>query len=325
MGFVQRSGSQLLLNGYTFRFDGLNIYDANSTSAAPACGDADVSLDQTLNDIGPGQEVFRAWFFQSLVTINGQRDWTAFDHTLAVARARGTRVIFVLANEWGDCDGGIDRTLAWFQGGYRTQVDPGSLVPYRQWVAQAVARYAGNPSIAFWQLVNEGEARNPDGSCSEVLATQALRAFADDVGGLIRATDRNHLIGLGTTAGECGSNEADYQLIHASPAIDICDYHDYGQPYTPLPGDPYSGLQASISRCQALNKPIVVGETGIHYLQISPATLAERALLFQQKFSAQFAAGVGGELIWDWSIYAPSGGDYELGPADPSFALLARY
>ena len=324
-GFLERSGSQLLLNGQTFRFDGLNIFDANSTSSALECGDADVSLDQTLNDIGPGQEVFRAWFFQPLVTSNGQRDWTAFDHTLAVARAHGTRVIFVLADQWGDCDGGTSRTLAWYQGGYRTQVDPGSLVPYRQWVAQAVARYAGNPSIAFWQLVNEGEARNPDGSCSEALATQALRAFADDVGGLIRSTDRNHLIGLGTTAGECGSNESDYQTIHASAAIDICDYHDYGQPYAPLPGDQYSGLQVSISRCHALAKPIVVGETGIHYLQISPATLAERALLFQQKFSAQFAAGVAGELIWDWSIYAPSGGDYELGPADPSFALLARY
>jgi len=322
---VQRSGSQLLLNGQGFRFDGLNIYDANTTTSAQNCGDAGVSLYHTLNYIGPGQEGFRAWFFQPLVTSGGQRNWTAFDHTLAVARAHGTRVVFVLANQWGYCDGGITRTLAWYQGGYRTQVDPGSLVSYRQWVAQAVARYAGNPSIAFWQLVNEGEARNPDGSCSEALATQALRAFADDVGGLIRAADRNHLIGLGTTAGECGSNEGDYQTIHASAAIDICDYHDYGQPYAPMPGDPYNGLLVSISRCHALAKPIVVGETGIHYLQISPATLAERAILFQQKVSAQFAAGVAGELLWDWSIYAPSSWDYELGPADPSLALLAKY
>ena len=322
---MTRSGSQLLLNGQSFRFDGLNIYDANTTTSAQNCGDAGVSLDQTLNDIGPGQEVFRAWFFQPLVTSSGQRNWTAFDHTLAVARAHGTRVMFVLANQWGYCDGGINRTLAWYQGGYRTQVDPGSLVPYRQWVAQAVARYAGNPSIAFWQLVNEGEARNPDGSCSEALATQALRAFADDVGGLIRAADRNHLISLGPTAGECGTNEGDYQTIHASPYIDICDYHDYGHAYVAMPGDQYNGLQVSISRCHALNKPIMVGETGIHYLQISPATLAERALLFQQKFSAQFAAGVAGELMWDWSLYAPSSWDYELGPADPSLALLAKY
>ena len=322
---MQRSGSGLLLNGQAFRFDGLNIYDANTTSAAQNCGDAGVSLDTTLNDIGSGQEVFRAWFFQPLVTINGQRNWTAFDHTLAVARAHGARVIFVLSNQWGYCDGGITRTLAWYQAGYRSQVDPGSLVSYRQWVAQAVARYAGNPTIAFWQLVNEGEARNPDGSCSEALATAALRAFADDVGGLIRATDRNHLISLGTIAGECGSNEADYQTIYASASIDICDYHDYGSPYAAMPGDQYNGLQVSINRCHALNKPIVVGETGIHTQQISPATLAERALLFQQKFSAQFTAGVAGELIWNWSIYAPSSYDYELGPADPSLALLGKF
>ena len=310
-----------------YRFDGLNIYNANSRGE---CGEP-LASGRNLNDalsakgIGPGQEVFRAWFFQPLATVEGRRDWSAFDHTLAVARAHGTRVIFVLADQWGHCDGEAARTLAWYQGGYRTQVDPGSLVPYRQWVAQAVARYAGNPSIAFWQLVTEGEARNPDGSCSEALATQALRAFADDVGGLIRSTDRNHLIGLGTTAGECGSNESDYQTIHASAAIDICDYHDYGQPDAPLPGDQYNGLQVSISRCHALAKPIVVGETGIHYLQLSPPTLAERALLFQQKLSTQFAAGVAGELMWDWSTSAPSGGDYEIGPGDPVLALLRKY
>jgi len=39
----------------------------------------------------------------------------------------------------------------------------------------------------------------------------------------------------------------------------------------------------------------------------------------------RFTAGVAGELLWDWSIYAPSSYDYELGPADPSLALLAKY
>ena len=325
--FLTRDGSRLMLGNVGYRFDGLNIYNANSRGECgePLASGANLNDALSAKGIGPGQEVFRAWFFQPLATVEGRRDWSAFDHTLAVARAHGTRVIFVLSDQWGHCDGEAARALAWYQGGYRTQVDPGSLVPYRQWVTQAVVRYAGNPSIAFWQLVTEGEARNPDGSCSEALATQALRTFADDVGGLIRSADRNHLIGLGTTAGECGSNEGDYQTIHASPAIDICDYHDYGQPYAPLPGDQYNGLQVSISRCHALNKPIVVGETGIHYLQISPATLTERAGLFQQKVSAQFAAGVAGELMWDWSLRAPSGGDYEIGPGDPVLALLRKY
>jgi hypothetical protein len=320
-----RNGSQLMLGGHTYRFDGLNIYNANSRTAAQKCGESHTDLDRSLNQIGSGQEVFRAWFFQPLATVDGRRYWAAFDNTLLVARAHGMRVIFVLADQWGNCDGGRVRTLAWYQGGYRTQVDPGSLVPYRQWVSQAVARYAGNPTIAFWQLVTEGEARNQDGSCSEATAAAALRSFADDVGGLIRSADRNHLVSLGTIAGECGSNEADYQAIYASPSIDVCDYHDYGQPYAAMPGDRYNGLQVSIDRCHALKKPIIVGESGIHSQDITPATLAERASLFGDKFSAQFGAGVAGELLWDWSQTAPSGGDYEIGPSDPSLAVLRQY
>jgi mannan endo-1,4-beta-mannosidase len=301
----------------------LNNYSANSVGEAQECGFTGATLDEDLTAIGSGQEVMRAWFFQSLATTNGQRDWTSFDNTLAVARAHGVHVIFVLANQWGYCDGGTTRTLAWYQAGYKTQVDPGSLVPYRQWVAEVIARYAGNPTIAFWQLVNEGEARNPGGSCSEALAAQALRAFADDVGGLIRSRDLNHLIGLGTIASECGSDEADYQTVNASPAIDVCDYHDYGSATSAMPGDQYNGLQASINRCQALDKPIVVGEIGIHSTQVGG--IAARAVLFNQKFATQFAAGVAGELLWDWSMSAPSGGDYEIGPGDPSLALLTKY
>jgi len=314
-----------MLGGSGYRFDGLNIYNANSRGG---CGDP-LANGPNLGDalsaegIGSGQEVFRAWFFQPLATVEGRRDWSAFDHTLAVARAHGVRVIFVLADQWGHCEGEAARTLAWYQGGYRTQVDPGSLVPYQQWVAQAVARYAGNPSIALWQLVTEGEARNPDGSCSEALATKALRAFADGMGALIRAADRNHLIGLGTIAGECGSNEADYQTIHASPYIDVCDYHDYGSPEAAMPGDQYNGLQASINRCHALAKPLIVTETGIHATQVGGAD--KRAALFGKKFAEQFAAGVAGELLWDWSLNAPAGGDYEIGPGDPALRLLKDY
>ena len=322
-GFVTRNGPHLVLQGRPFRFDGLNVYDASAANSAQPCGYSGASFDDDLAAIGHGGEVVRAWFFQQLVTSGGRRDWAPFDTTLAVARAHGVRVIFVLANQWGYCDGGITRTLAWYQGGYKTQVDPGSLVPYRQWVAQAVARYAGNPTIAFWQLVNEGEARNPDGSCAEAGAAQALRSFADDVGSLIHSTDHHHLVGLGTVAMECGSDEADYQTINASSAIDVCDYHDYGSPYAGMPGDQYNGLQASITRCHALGKPIVVAETGIDSNQVGG--VARRAALFDQKFSAAFNAGVDGDLMWDWSTYAPSGGDYEIGPGDPALALLTKY
>jgi mannan endo-1,4-beta-mannosidase len=322
--FLSRAAGHLVLNGQAYRFDGLNIFNANSQGqCGDAMGGSDLDTSLGRGGIGSGQEVFRAWFFQPLATIDGRRDWSVFDHTLAVARAHNQRVIFVLANQWGQCKGGEPRSLDWFTGGYRTQIDSGSLVPYREWVAELVSRYASNPAIAFWQLVNEAEARNADGSCSESTAELALRHFADEVGSLIKARDHHHLISLGTVPGECGSMRSDYQKIYASAAIDICDYHDYGGPMSPMPGDPLNGLAVTIARCQALEKPIVVAETGIHALEVGGQ--AQRAALFRQKFASQFAAGVAGEVLWDWSLNAPGGGDYEIGPGDPALQLLKDY
>jgi hypothetical protein len=104
-GFVKRVGTQLFVDGSPYRFTGLNIYNANSRDNCwYSLGFDDGSLDASLSAIGPAQNAFRAWFFQSLATRNGLRDWSAFDHTLAVAAAHHQRVVFTLANQWGSCE-----------------------------------------------------------------------------------------------------------------------------------------------------------------------------------------------------------------------------
>jgi hypothetical protein len=65
--FVTRSGSSLTLDGQPFRFSGLNIYNANSNGLCWYPMDGTI-LDRSLADIGPGNNVFRAWFFQQLAT-----------------------------------------------------------------------------------------------------------------------------------------------------------------------------------------------------------------------------------------------------------------
>jgi mannan endo-1,4-beta-mannosidase len=315
-GFVQRSGGGLVLDGKTFRFDGTNIYDVNSNgNCVPA-----TDLNADLNAL-PGQEVFRAYFFQNWATKNGVRDWTRMDATVATAAAHGEKIIAVLANEWNYCDGPT-KYLPWWQSGYATTVNPGDLTSYRKWVAEIVARYANNPAIGLWQLVNEGEARNADGSCSETTAMTAMRSFADDVGGLIHTLDPNHLVSVGPVSGECGTNEADYQTVYASPGADVCDYHDYGFPTSPGGNtDPWNGLGVSISRCHAIGRPIIVGEMGIH----TTTTLTDRATEFSAKFSWQFANGVSGSLMWDYSPTPQAPPSYEIGPTDPSAALLRQF
>jgi mannan endo-1,4-beta-mannosidase len=324
MSFVQRAGTGLTLGGAGFRFDGMNMYAA---VAAP-CWYGE-SLAAGLNAIGPGQEAARVFAFQRTATTAGVRDWTYMDAMVNTFRVRGQRVIMVLTDQWSGqpcADVGADRSLAWYQGGYKTTVEQAT--SYRTWVGQVVARYAGNPAVMAWQLVNEGEARNPDGSCSEVAAAAALRGFADDVGGLIKSIDPNHLVSLGTVSGECGSDDADYAYVNAAASMDLCDFHDYKFPLSPMgDDDARNGLQVSLSRCRDLGKPLFIGELGIEFTSISPATTANRALLFDAKMSAQFAAGSVGEVVWCWSntYSAQPPRDMEVAPGDPAIELLSKY
>src|SRR5258708_32926682 len=115
----------------------------------------DAALSSIDSDTGGTAKVFRAWFFQHLATVNGQRDWSGFDHSPAIARAHGFQVIPVLANQWGSCEASTGyKTEQWYQSGYQ-QADPSGIVSYRLWVQEVVARYRSDPTIAMWMLMNE--------------------------------------------------------------------------------------------------------------------------------------------------------------------------
>jgi mannan endo-1,4-beta-mannosidase len=283
-----------------------------------------------LSDI-PSGTVIRFWAFQDFFVSGGAFDWSNFDQVLETAAAHGDRVIPVLANQHEYCDGPA-KDLAWYQSGYKSSVEPGDIVSYRAFVADVVRRYATNPTVAMWQLVNEAEAVNSNGTCDESSALRALLAFSNDVGGVAHRLDPHHLVSLGTLAGYsgsggqyCGAATGDYQTLMASPGNDVCDFHDYGYSTEPM-GDPVTpDLATAIAMCHADDKPIMVGETGIH--TDSYAGLKQRACEFHAKFSAQFGAGVVGELIWEWQVkpayvFPETNVDYGVSPGDPSLRLL---
>ena len=188
-GFVERQGGDFELDGDPFKATGFNIYYANSDGtcgppfgSGPDLGDAIVSM-------GTGAKVIRAWFFQSMATNAGARDWSRFDHTLSVAAANGVKVIATLGNQWEDCEpaaGYKDET--WYQTGY-TQPDPGGTVSYRDWVGEVVDRYKDDPTIMAWQLMNEAEVKPTIGGGCSTNAADILSDFATDVSGLV-AIDR---------------------------------------------------------------------------------------------------------------------------------------
>lgn len=320
--FVGRSGATLTVDGRPYRFAGLNIYNANNQGKCWYVLGTTASLDQTLTSIGPAQNAFRAWFFQSLATRNGQRDWSGFDATLAVARAHDERVIATLGNDLGDCEGPgpVQRDEGWYRSGYSSLRDSGMADTYRAWVAEVVARYRNDPTILAWQLLNEPDLANQSGRCSPS-APRTLKHFAQDMAGLVKNIDPNHLLSLGSWGLlDCGLAGPAYQDVHSVPGIDLCEVHDYSGPWiavAPL-------LQLRVNQCRALGKPVFVGEIGVR-LQ-DAGSPANRAAAVRAKLSADFAAGVSGALVWDWANAdqgAYSG--YEVKPGDPTLQVLASF
>ncbi len=316
--FVTSEGTELRLDGNPYRFTGMNVYNANSRGQCWYALASGPGLDEALAEMSSGTEVIRAWFFESLATTEGERDWSGFDHTLAVARAHGVKVIPTLTNQWGDCEAGGFKDDSWYDGGYNDS--------YRDWVTEVVSRYRNDPNILAWQLVNEAEVKPSAGatSCSPG-APDILTDFAADIGGWVKALDPEHLVSLGTIGGgQCGAQGGEYAQVHAVDAIDLCEYHDYNAPSAPMPGDQWNGLQVRLDQCAALDKPLFVGETGIRPNDVG-GTLEARANAFDAKFDAQFQAGVVGELVWAWSSLGSTLGDFDVGPDDPTIDVLAAY
>lgn len=345
-GVVAASGTQLTVDGQPWRFVGYNMPCAQPfllTTAQLSFVFASVASNSGANTV-------RVWFFQHN---GGPGNWAPFDRIVAAAQADGIRLIPTLVNEYATCEANppitVPKTLAWYQGGYM-QAGDGYPLSYHDFAVQVAAHYAGNPTIAFWQLVNEAAAptleANGQSTCDEQAAAHAIRSFADNMTNAIHAVDPHHLVSLGTLGGDqCGTNGSDYQYVHAG-AINLCEFHDYTFTFTPLANDTDpDGLAARLHQCKTLGKPFFVGEAGIiANVQPAPApepttcdpwptcsptpvtyaTLDLRAQLFQEKIAAAFAAGVSGYVVWfKGANYQASNDPYAIGDGDPTEAVMA--
>jgi endo-1,4-beta-mannosidase len=319
----------LVLDGQAFRFKGLNLYNINGRGD---CGYYIPSLDTELNAIDSAANVVRGWFFQYEATnhTTKARDWSKFDATLATLRARGLHVVVTLADQWGACEAAASRTqltLGWYQSGYTTvPYDADVTNSYRGWVQEIVTRYRDDPTILTWQLMNEAAAvSDASGSCpNQDTAEAALQAWATDMANLIKSIDPNHLVNVGTSgSSQCGLTGARYAAVHSAASIDLCESHDYTAPSVAIS----DGVRYEIAACNGLGKPIFVGEVGIYGGNVG-CSLTTRAADYDAKFSAQFSAGMRGELVWAWRSAGDGGSNacgFDIGPGDPTLAVLANY
>src|SRR3989442_7164745 len=315
--FVTKSGQNLMVNGSLLRLIGYNWHWIGTGCRAPA----DTEIATTFSQIKTASHgnVVKTAFYQS-GSNNGA--YTDFDRYIAYAKEYGLYLVPMLVNHWTSCEPTTaTKPPSWYQSGYK-QTDDGYPLSFHDYAIKLARHYANEPTIAFWQLVNEPDA----GPCGSVGA-HILRSFADDMTAALKAVDPNHMVDLGVPGGCAGDNTTDYTTI-VSGQIDLCDvWHDYGQVVTPLP----SQIQQRIAICRDLNKPAFVGESGICADSaangdcsgtVTTTTLNQRATFFDANLSSAFTAALAGYIIWNKGIESVQ---YDIGPGDPTESVLAKY
>ncbi|HEY2562298.1 MAG TPA: hypothetical protein VGI44_01230 [Acidimicrobiales bacterium] len=164
---LSAQGSTLLVNGRPEHLVGVNARglagDAGATSTCPT-PNTDAQVSQVIDSL-PAGAVVRFEAFQGGYATNPATDaldFTGIDRVFADAEARGVLLIPVLANEWGQCDEGVQKSLDWFNGGF-TSLSPPTLataagVPaptlsYLSYVQAFVARYRSSPALAMYEPI----------------------------------------------------------------------------------------------------------------------------------------------------------------------------
>ncbi len=349
-GVIGARGGDLTLNGQIYRFTGVDAYEiATQWGTNAGCG-ADVSeaqLDQFFASLRPDSLV-RFWAFQGTMATNvdtGQIDWAPLDRVFAAAAAYGQRLIPVLTDQGGTCDGDHWQDPSWYNGGFEQVFDDPSptngvnLTPLSYWnyLRAIVNRYKDSPALGMWEPISEAEASTcppsyEPSNCSgnqtcpdEAAAAQALRSFFDVVGAEIHSLDPVHLVEDGLLgSGQCGTSGSDYQYVSASPGVDVLSYHDYYGAAEPVGGDQWNGLAVRFSQAAAVGKPIIGGEAGI--IAGSGAGCesdTERATDVLNKVQSQMAAGSSGVLVWNWLPTLTQACSYDVAPGDPVLSVLS--
>ncbi len=340
---IAASGSHLVLNGNAYQFTGVNAFEiATDWGTNAGCGEmeTDAQLDGLFASLPPNSMV-RFWAFQGGLATDvntGHPDWTPIDRVFAAAAAYHQRLIPVITDQGGVCDGGHWQDPSWYEGGFKEVFNDSlnsdgtghSPLSYWTYLQEIVNRYKDSPALGMWEPISEAEAStcppqyqptNCGGhqTCpDESVAAWALRYFFNAVGSEIHALDTEHLVENGLLGGgQCGIANGDYRYVSASPEVDVLSYHDY-YPSSPYGSANWAAIDSRISQALSLSKPIIAGEAGI---LAGPrpgcVSLANRNDDILQKEQALLQAGGSGMLVWDWVPTGAATCSYDVKPADP--------
>jgi mannan endo-1,4-beta-mannosidase len=354
--FVQVDGRRFVVDGRPFRFVGAN---ASVMHGLPHRAAVDAIFDAAAAD---GLKVVRVWalgeqpddaqpWARDFAFRIGRDGWVEesfahLDRVLDAARARGLRVIVVLANRWGDY-GGLPRYLDW--AGVTLPMTPGVLPDfrlrsffgdaaanalYRAHVARVVGRvnartglaYRDDPTVFAWELINESDAAR-HGRDELVGWTRTMARY-------VRSLDPVHMIAAGHIGYTNREQRGTWLALQRLPEVSYADAHAYP---TAVRGvrtlaalDDFVDDHAQLAR-YAVAKPFVWGEFGFTTLRRVHFGLP-RARWTERFLERSEMDGVDGALAWIYTVTPDRPHEHGLlvdGPAAETTrdlrAVLARY
>ncbi|MCB9622654.1 MAG: cellulase family glycosylhydrolase [Sandaracinus sp.] len=338
--FVRVVDGHFVAGDAPFRFVGANVAVTHSAAHRAAL---EATLDAVVAD---GGRVVRVWALgeapvdapawrRDYALRLGPEGWVEdsfahLDRVLVAARARGLRVVMVLANRWADY-GGFSEVARWAGAApVGRDLSPAELARffecqacdahYVAHVRRVVGRvnaengvaYRDDPTVIAWELANEVGA-------TSVAAERALLAWVRRHAALVHELAPRQLVSAGHVGWRTERDREVWRAVQAVDGIDYADLHAYPRRDSRVrqPRDLVRWLDARVSDARAIGKPLVIGELGFATNEPGAARWLGAFLGHARR------VGVDGVLLW---IYRVSGyaDPYALHFDEPSHARAIR-
>ncbi|KAL8532370.1 hypothetical protein ACS0TY_008822 [Phlomoides rotata] len=330
-GFVGTRGSQFVLNGRPFYFNGFNSYWLMYMASDNSTRD---KVSETFAQASKyGMNVARTWAFsdggyRALQSSPGKYNEVMFkglDFVVSEAKKHGVYLILTLVNNW-EGFGGKRQYVQWarYQGQYMNNDDDfftNSIVKgyYKNHIKTVLTRinsisgvaYKDDSTILAWELMNEPR-------CQSDLFGKAIQDWVAEMAGYVKSIDINHLLDIGLegfygeSMPEKKQNNPGYEVgtdfisNNRIPQVDFTTIHLYPDQWVPGSNDEVQDefvqkwIQEHIDDSKKiLGKPLLVTEFG----KSSGYDVAKRdaylAEIFNSVYSCARSGGpCGGALFW---------------------------
>ena len=303
-GFLYRNGQELMLDGKPYHCVSFNSFQLCG------CGNKDeLFTDEQVESL-----------FASLPKNTMIRTWStpAFNHCteylVRLAEKYNIKLILSLGDGrsgCGDTDGapngdGSGKTQEWYEQGFRRKNLPH--------VIEMTSRYKNSPAIAMWEIINEpGEAD-----------WKTIRDFLHEIAAVIKKHDPYHLVESGTFAGWAYEGYEHYRDMHDSPNIDVGNLHEYDYDYQQSNIIESPHFDPCLKAMSDLNKPLIIGETGIESGDSCRTSRTQRVMAMRKKFDLYIRKGAGAVLVWNLANTAPDCG-LTFSTDDPLLNMIINY